>query len=287
MRSPFEGRFTSKYDLNRVLDFGSGPVPSPHSGVDIAPPIPGTVGGVVSAAFAGTVERVVRGRAPGQSASVGVALATGRSGNGMIVRNPDGERQLYGHVDVDSRWRVDDAIAEGERIGVTDLSGKITGPHLHLETWHNASAASHFDPATLFAIHGVTIGAPPTSPAALMEDDMPLTQDDLRKIGAAVWAHRFSATSINESDIPSETAGVRIRAIRRHVVRQNRRAQETLALSRALTRTVTDIAEQTAGLSRSDIEARVTAAVQAALAAFDAEEERDAMSDRLPEGSEF
>lgn len=143
MVSPVRGTVSSHYG-QRGTTF--------HAGLDIA------TGGqrrAVYAAFAGTVERVVRGRKHLQPASVGVVLAPYRSGNGVIVRNPDGERQLYGHVD--PSVSVGQRVTVGQRIGTVDLSGITTGLHLHFEVW--SAAGNTRNPLIDFRHFGVTPGA--------------------------------------------------------------------------------------------------------------------------------
>lgn len=147
MHSPVHGRITSRYG-RRWGRF--------HAGLDLAT---GRERRPVFAAFAGTVERVVRGRAHGDRSTANM-LAPGRTGNGVIVRNPDGEAQLYGHVD--PCVNVGDRVAAGQRLGVVDLSGNTTGLHLHLETWNAAGRTR--DPRGYFRFHRLTPGAPPTPP---------------------------------------------------------------------------------------------------------------------------
>lgn len=145
MVSPVRGYTTSGYGRR-----GSGF----HAGLDIA------TGGnrrAVYAAYAGTVERIVRGRKHGQPASRGSVLAPGRSGNGVIIRNPDGERQLYGHVNPLSSLRVGQRVSIGQRIGNVDLSGITTGLHVHFETWNSNRTTRN--PMIDFRHWGVTPGA--------------------------------------------------------------------------------------------------------------------------------
>ena len=145
MVSPVRGYISSGYGRR-----GSGF----HAGLDIA------TGGnrrAVYAAFAGTVERIVRGRKHGQPASSGRVLAPYRSSNGVIIRNPDGERQLYGHVNPLSSLRVGQRVSIGQRLGTVDLSGITTGLHLHFEVW-NASRSTR-NPLIDFRHFGVTAGA--------------------------------------------------------------------------------------------------------------------------------
>ncbi|OJX93940.1 MAG: hypothetical protein BGO96_00290 [Micrococcales bacterium 73-15] len=161
MTSPAQGHVSSRYG-SRSGGF--------HAGLDIAG---GGLPRVVRAAFAGTVERIVRGRRPGQPASTGPVLAPGRSGNGIVVRNPDGERQLYGHVTVDAGLRVGDTVDVGDRSGVTDLSGITTGYHLHFEVW-NAHGRTR-DPEIDFRAFGVTPGSAPYVPPGTPTPSAPTT----------------------------------------------------------------------------------------------------------------
>ena len=163
MVSPMQGRFTSGYKTAKR---------STHAGVDIAPPVAGTVGSPVYAALPGTVIRIANARRPGQTNSVG-ALAPGRTGNGVIIQNSDGRKQLYNHVA--PTVTVGQAVPAGTLIGRTDRSGNQTGPHLHFETW-NANGTT-YNPVTLFNQYGVTIGSAPnlntsTNPnASVFKDD--------------------------------------------------------------------------------------------------------------------
>lgn len=142
MASPAEGRFTSGYGRRNLA------IAPFHAGVDIAPPIAGTIGTPIHAAFAGTVEKA------------GANIVQYRSGNGVLVRNPDGERQYYGHLSR-IRVKVGQRVSVGERIGDMGATGNVTGAHLHFETWANSSQASHYDPMILFRKYGVTIGSRP------------------------------------------------------------------------------------------------------------------------------
>ena len=153
MVSPTEGRYTSAFDYNRRI----GGVLMPHAGIDIAPPTPGDSGRAVYAAFAGTVSHVVHGRHLGQSATSGTVVAPGRSGNGLRVRNPDGEQQIYIHVN--AVVKNGQKVKAGQLLGHTDRSGIQTGPHLHFETW--STKGKPYDPAVLFKKYGISIGSRP------------------------------------------------------------------------------------------------------------------------------
>lgn len=155
MTSPVSGRVSSPYGYRSL-----GGRRSLHAGMDIAAPL----GTVVRAAFAGTVVKVVRGRSSGQSASSGIVLAPGRSGNGVLVRNPDGEHQLYGHVN--PSVKVGDKVGVGDVLGKIDLSGITTGPHVHFEIWSSSTPSTHRNPQVDFDHFKVIAGSKPYVPAA-------------------------------------------------------------------------------------------------------------------------
>lgn len=156
MVSPVEGRVTSEYGKrNGTL----------HAGIDIA-----TNGkpGVVRAAFAGRLSNLTRGRVldrtTAQSKNKGKAVvAPGRTGNGVRVKNNDGETQIYIHVDVLSKWKNGDWVNAGDVLGYTDLSGNTSGYHLHFETWTKDGYTRN--PRIYFQYHGITPGKASSAPA--------------------------------------------------------------------------------------------------------------------------
>lgn len=134
-----------------------------HAGLDIAPNVRGAAAPVF-AAFSGTVIKVVSSRKPGQTDRVD-ELAPYRTGNGVRVKNPDGEGQLYGHVR--PVVKVGDYVTEGDLLGYLDDSGVQTGRHVHYEEWTNAlDATSHRDPRISFRHFTVTpgVGTPKNTP---------------------------------------------------------------------------------------------------------------------------
>lgn len=156
VQNPFVGRLTSPFGP-RGTGF--------HAGIDIAPPVAGTTGGRVSAAYAGTVVRVVSTRAPGETSRTN-ELAPYRTGNGVLVRNPDGEHQLYGHVA--PAVTLGQRVEKGQLLGTTDRSGVQSGPHLHFECWRTSDPGSTRDPMIDFRAAGITpgVGAPAAAGAA-------------------------------------------------------------------------------------------------------------------------
>lgn len=114
--------------------------------------------GEVFAAFAGTIVEIVRGVKEG-SKTTSSSWAPGRTPNLIIINNPDGEYQLYGHVTTDGRWKIGDKVKIGDYLGKTDLSGNTTGHHLHFEIW--SSRYKTRNPAIDFRYFGITIGSTP------------------------------------------------------------------------------------------------------------------------------
>lgn len=147
MTSPVRGYVSQEYK------------PGKHLGMDIAT---GGKPGAVHATFAGVVERIVTGRKHGNR--VGDAYAPARTGNYVVVRNPDGERQLYNHTQALATLRVGQHVDVGTRLGTTDLSGNTTGHHCHYEEWRANGATRN--PRASFNAFGVTPGSTPAKPPA-------------------------------------------------------------------------------------------------------------------------
>ena len=75
---------------------------------------------------------------------------TGESGYGLyiIVDHADGFATLYAHCSSISA-KVGDTVTCGQEIAKVGQTGNATGPHLHLELWHNGAA---LDPADYLAL---------------------------------------------------------------------------------------------------------------------------------------
>ena len=143
MVSPAQGHVSSEFSTSRKNP-ATGKI-QPHYGIDIA----NSVGTPVYAPFAGTV------------VGVGSNLAPGRSGDrNVLIQNPDGERQYFGHLDK-ALVTKGQKVTAGQQIGQMGARGNVTGPHLHFETW--TKAGKPVDPRIYFTHHGVTPGATTTT----------------------------------------------------------------------------------------------------------------------------
>ena len=105
---PAKGRLASRFGLRR---FFNGEARAPHSGLDLA---------------------VGRGTPIGASAP-GQVLATGDyffNGKTVFVDHGNGLISMYCHLE-----RIDvaagDSVARGQRVGLSGMSGRASGPHLH------------------------------------------------------------------------------------------------------------------------------------------------------------
>lgn len=83
----------------------------------------------------------------------GTVMAAGWDTTGygfrVILKHGDGRATLYAHLDSIS-VNLHDKVLQGEEIGISGQTGKVTGPHLHFEARTNWSDyKSHFDPFTL------------------------------------------------------------------------------------------------------------------------------------------
>ncbi len=137
MFNPAVGKVSSEFSPNR-----RNPVTGRyemHAGIDIA----NKVGTPIYAAYAGVVERV------------GTNVVSGRTGTGILIRNPDGEKQYYGHLSK-ANVKVGQSVSKGQKIGEMGATGNVTGPHLHFETWNKSG--SPVNPRIHFSYHKLTPG---------------------------------------------------------------------------------------------------------------------------------
>lgn len=108
LRLPVEGRLSGRFGLRR---FFNGQPRSPHAGLDIAV----AVGTPVATAAAGTV------------------IATGDyffNGNTVFVDHGQGLVTMYCHLS-EIGVKVGDRLERAQPLGLSGMSGRATGPHLH------------------------------------------------------------------------------------------------------------------------------------------------------------
>lgn len=75
------------------------------------------------------------------------------------------------------------------------------------------------------------------------EDDMPLSDADIKKVVDGVWDKRLPAEEFDGSKISAQTTAQRLTGIRKLAQRQDRRQQEDLVISRALIAAVEALAD--------------------------------------------
>lgn len=71
-----------------------------------------------------------------KSGKVIYAARWGGYGNCIILQHPDGDKTLYAHCS-SFIAQYDDEVIRGEVIARVGSTGISTGPHLHIEWWHN------------------------------------------------------------------------------------------------------------------------------------------------------
>lgn len=107
-RVPSEGRLSSRFGLRRILN---GQPRNPHAGLDVAVPI----GTPVKTSAAGTVT------------NTGDYFFNGKT---IFVDHGMGLITMYCHLD-----RIDvqegDEVRPGDQLGLSGMTGRATGPHLH------------------------------------------------------------------------------------------------------------------------------------------------------------
>lgn len=145
MYNPAVGRVSSEFSAARKHPITG--IVQAHAGIDIA----NSTGTNIHAAFAGKVIRA------------GWDIVSQRTGQGILIENPDKERQYYGHLSYIA-VKVGDKVSKGQIIGRMGATGRVTGPHLHFETWNSSGRA--VNPRIYFNFHKLTPGvAMATAPA--------------------------------------------------------------------------------------------------------------------------
>lgn len=120
---PASGRISSAYGPRIHPTLGTS---KHHNGLDIAVP----VGTPILAMQSGVVQRIDR-------AGTGKGVV---NGNAILLRHSGGPSGLtmtaYLHLDrVDVR--VGERVREGQQIGLSGATGRVTGPHLHFMTYRD------------------------------------------------------------------------------------------------------------------------------------------------------
>lgn len=196
MHNPMIGRVTSHYDLSRKHPVFH--TVQPHRGIDLGAPVGikpwDYIGAPVKAVYGGTVERTYTNWRDGQT---GWSAIWGRSGNGVLIRNPDGEAQWYGHLHT-VNVKPGQRVVEGQIIGGMGVSGNVTGPHLHLELHYRTSNDANRwqrtrNPMLDFRAAGITPGVDPiifhntpTQEDELSAEDVKNINDRIDKLTRAV-----------------------------------------------------------------------------------------------------
>jgi murein DD-endopeptidase MepM/ murein hydrolase activator NlpD len=68
-----------------------------------------------------------------------------RGGTMVVLEGHDGSEVKYAHLS--ERWvAVGDVVTAGEQLGLSGRSGVVSGPHLHLEHWHDGRSGEPMDP---------------------------------------------------------------------------------------------------------------------------------------------
>lgn len=103
-----------------------------HDGIDMAAPI-------------GTP---ILAPAPGKVAeSTDLYQGQAKYGKVIVIDHADGLRSMYAHLD-QRTVKAGDLVAAGQAIGRSGATGRVTGPHLHLEVTRHGQ---HIDPQRLIA----------------------------------------------------------------------------------------------------------------------------------------
>ncbi|OLT08083.1 hypothetical protein BJF77_01900 [Kocuria sp. CNJ-770] len=95
-------------------------------------------------------------------------------GNRVEVTHADGLKTTYNHLE-DVRVRVGDRLAASEQLGAVGATGiRVTGPHLHFETWVDGQAV---DPQSFDWVDGMRV-IPASRSKYSLEVPVPQTDDE-------------------------------------------------------------------------------------------------------------
>lgn len=167
--SPAEGRVTSPYGARPPLNY--------HYGIDIAPPVPGTTGWPVYAAYGGRVRAAAVSSDPQRNPVTG----TWNTGSYLVIDGNTGT-EFYGHMETID-VRPGQLVQAGDCLGTMGARGNVTGIHLHFESWDAFHRSPH-DPMIDFRRHGVQPGSRPNFSEATVNN----SEHD--KIARAVLGYR-------------------------------------------------------------------------------------------------
>ncbi|MDK1473705.1 M23 family metallopeptidase [Streptomyces sp. 549] len=133
----FARPLAAKYPVSAAYGIPGNWLAGRHTGIDLAVPS----GTPVASVGPGEVE---------------VARAYGDYGNAVLVAMEDGHFVLFAHL---SRIAVKEgaAVQGGTRLGDTGATGRVTGPHLHLEVRKKRGYGSDVDPVAYLAERGVSL----------------------------------------------------------------------------------------------------------------------------------
>ena len=230
--SPAEGRVTSHWGpRERHPVTGQ---PGFHRGMDIAPPIPGQRGCPVFAAYGGRVVYVSEGVWDKRRRrwDYNWTITGGwNSGSLVVIAGDNGGNEGYGHMS-GIRVKVGQRVQAGDRLGVMDAIGNVTGIHLHLEMWNGRTQGGGLkggntrDPRIDFKRHGVTPGSRPVFPKAPVG---PLPSPDKTPVAPirTPW-EELLAMFKNKSELESFIKGIVSSTVRYELGQAHARQNEQL-----------------------------------------------------------
>ncbi|MFK4144957.1 peptidoglycan DD-metalloendopeptidase family protein [Streptomyces sp. NPDC004065] len=118
-----------------------------------------TAGSMWSSGYHTGVDFVVPTGTPVKAVAAGTVVSAGWGGaygNQVVVRLHDGRYAQYAHL---SRLSVSagQAVAAGQKLGLSGATGNVTGPHLHFEIRTAPGYGSDVDPVAYLRAHGVPL----------------------------------------------------------------------------------------------------------------------------------
>jgi murein DD-endopeptidase MepM/ murein hydrolase activator NlpD len=90
-----------------------------------------------------------------------------RGGTMVVLQGHDGTEVKYAHLSRRDVF-VGEAVAGGQVLGLSGVSGQVRGPHLHLEHWHDGRDGPPMDPRVHLDALAAAAAAPSSGTGALV-----------------------------------------------------------------------------------------------------------------------
>ncbi|MFC4902592.1 M23 family metallopeptidase [Kocuria oceani] len=153
-------------------------------------------------------------------------------GNRVEVTHADGLKTTYNHLE-DVRVRVGDRLAASEQLGAVGATGiRVTGPHLHFETWVDGQAV---DPQSFDWVDGMRV-IPASRSKYSLEVPVPQTDEERAAADRKAAADKVAAKQKAAQKKAAQKKAAEKKAAEKKAAEQKTAQQKAAAEKRAAAR---------------------------------------------------